>query len=192
MKLPSMLYGRAGAVKSRAKKKLKEIVEKRTFDDLDCGPLLDTSEVSGLLLVEPERIQSPGEHFHCYALTLAVFDLVPASEMFSTMAAWIKWSLLEPWRFLGVVEQHSVTALAEKRELLFPYVEAAARFWPELRREGKRYGPFVNEPQEVWGVMDNLKYALANLGIANDDLQVEPPGGPTEFLTRIQRGAAPP
>jgi hypothetical protein len=192
MKLPSMLYGRAGATKSRAKKKLKEIVEKRAFDQLDCGPMLDTCEVSGLLLAEPEHIQLPGDHFHCYALTLGVFDLVPASEMFATMAAWLKWSLLEPWRFLGVVDQHSRNALRENHELLVPYVEAAVQYWPELKSEGKRYGPFVNEPQDIWGVVDNLKYALANLGIPVDDLQAEPPGGPGVFLTRIKGGGAHP
>jgi hypothetical protein len=182
-----MLYGRAEVVKSRAKKKLKEIVEGRAFEDLDCEPFLDTGEVTGLLLVEPEHIQLQGEYFHCYALTLAIFDLVPASQMLATMDVWMKWSLSEAWRFLGAVDQHTTNALHENHALLIPYVETAVRFWPELKSEGKRYGPFVNEPKEVWGIMNNLKYSLANLGIAVSELQAEPPCGPAEFLAQINQ-----
>lgn len=188
MKIPSMLYGRAAVVKSRAKKKLKGIAEKGAFEELDCGPCLDTAEVTGLLLVAPERFQLPDEHFHCYALTLAIFDLVPGSRMLATMDAWMTWSLLEPWRLLGAAEQHTMNALHENRSLLKPYVEAAVRFWPALKAEGKQYGPFMEEPKDVWAVMGNLKYALANLGIDQKELREEPPGGPAEFLARINQG----
>jgi hypothetical protein len=191
MKIPGMLYGQTGIVKSRAKRTLKEIGT-RDFQHLDCGPLLDTREVSGLLLVEPERIQSPGEHFHCYALTVAMFDLVPASEMLATMDGWMKWSFAEAWRFLGVADQHTTTALYKNPALLVPYVDAAIRFWSELKAEGNRYGPFVNEPKDAWSAMKNLKYSLANLGIAADDLEAEPRGGPAAFLARIAQGGAPP
>jgi hypothetical protein len=185
MKIPGMLHGRAGAVKSRAKKKLREVVATREFDRLDYGPLVDTKDVEGLLLVEGERFQMPGEHFHCYALTESIFDLVPASEMLVTMDAWMRWSLAEAWRFLGAVGQLTTGALHEDRSLLIPYVEAGVRFWPELSSEGKRYGPTLDQLKDAWEVAVNLKYALANLGIPSSELRTEPPGGPAVFLTRL-------
>ncbi len=185
MKIPSMLYGRPGAVKSRAKKKVREVVAAREFERLDCGPFVDTNDVEGLLLVRSERFQAPGEHFHCYALTSAIFDLVSASEMFATMDAWMKWSLLDAWRFLGVLDDLTTNALNQNRSLLFPYVEAAVRFWPEFKMEGRRYGPTLDQPMGAWDVMRNLKYALANLGLTADELRAEPPDGPAVLVARL-------
>jgi hypothetical protein len=192
MKIPSMLHGRAAAVNSRARKKAKEIVQKNTFD-VDFGPLLDTAEVPGLLLLGPENhYPLPGEQYHCYALTLALTDLGSPSEMLSRVDAWVRWSLSEPWRLLGVADQDSVSALDRDHSLLQPYVEAAVRFWPVLKAEGNSYGPFVNEPGGVWKHMRNLRFALANLGIPADRLQTEPPDGPAAFLEQINQGGAAP
>jgi len=187
MKIPSMLYGRASAVKSRAKKKMAEVVHTCDFEHLDCGPMLETRDATGLLLLQPERMQTPGEHFHCYALTVALVELVDGSRMLATMDAWMKWSLAEAWRFLGVTDQHSTGGLDDNRALLIPYVEAATRFWPQLVAEGNRFGPRVNGPVGAWNMMDNLCFALANLGIPVPELWTEPPGGPADFLARITK-----
>ena len=172
---------------------LKGVVEKGAFDNLEYGPFLDTEEVTGLLLVSPESFQLPGQHFHCYALTLGPFrsragatrarvTSICHDERMRQVVA------LEPWRFLGIVEQNTTSVLNRDRSLLKPYVEAAVRYWPVLKAEGRRYGPFINEPEAVWQLMDNLKYSLANLGIAGSELQAEPLGGPAEFLARINQG----
>jgi hypothetical protein len=190
MMIPSMLYGRASAVRSRAKKKLAEVLETCDFEHLDCGPMLETHDVTGLLLLQPERIQTPGEHFHCYALTVAIVDLVDGSRMLATMDAWMKWSLAEAWRFLGVTDQYSTGPLDDNRSLLTPYVEAAVRFWPQLNSEGDRFGPMVNGPTGAWNMMDNLCFALANLGIPLTELRADPPGGPADFLERIAKSGA--
>ena len=187
MKIPSMLYGRASAVKSRAKKKMAEVVHACDFERLDWGPMLETRDATGLLLTRSERIQLPGEHFHCEALTEAVLELAEWPRKLSTMEAWVRWSLADSWRFLGVVE-HLVTPTLEKnRTLLVPYVDAAVRFWPQLKSEGERFGPFVNCPVGAWEIMRNLKFCLANLGIPGPELRAEPPGGPADFLERIAK-----
>lgn len=187
MKMPSMLYGRASVVKSRARKKLAAVVRTCDFEHLDCGPMLETRDTGGLLLVEPEDRQSPGEHFHCYALTIAIMDMLEGPQMFAAMDAWMKWSLEEAWRFLGVMEQDSTNTLAKNSALLVPYVEAAVRFWPLLKSEGERFGPGVNRAEGAWYAMRNLKYCLANLGIPAHELRAEPPGGPADFLQRIAK-----
>ena len=187
MKIPSMLYGRASAVKSRAKKKMAEVVHSCDFERLDCGPMLETQDSTGLLWLRSERMQQAGEHFHCYALTSAIGELVDGPRMFATMDAWMRWSLAEPWRFLGVTDELSVGALSRSRALLVSYVEVAVRFWPHLKSEGNRFGPFVNGPLGAWELMWNLKFCLANLGIPGPELTAEPPGGPADFLERIAK-----
>jgi hypothetical protein len=187
MKIPSMLYGRPSVVKSRAKKKILEVVHSCDFEHLDCGPMLETHDTTGLLLVQPEPIQNPGEHFHCYALTVAIVDFVDGPQMLATMDAWLKWSLADAWRFLGVMHQHSTNALDKNRALLVPYVEAAVRFWPQLKSEGERFGPSANRADGAWLAMRNLKFCLANLGIPAPELRAEPPGGPADFLERIAK-----
>jgi len=163
MKIPSLLYGRAALVKQRCKMLMKPIVETRKFELLDPGPLIDTSEVPGWLLVRPEFIATGQEHVQCYALSVAVNDLAPKSipEREAVLHAWMVWSLEESWRILGVMEQQTTTGILDRnRSLLRPYVEAAARFWPVLAREGNRFGPFINEPGDAWTVWYNLKFAL--------------------------------
>jgi hypothetical protein len=188
MKIPSMLYGRAAAVKSKAKKTLEAVIATREFDRLDCGPFIETKDTEGLLLVQPERFQLPGKHFHCYALTWAIYELIPASEVFATMDAWMRWSLSDAWRLLGALDDRTANALNRERSLLVPYVEAVVRFWPELKAEGKRYGPSLGEPEDVWQVMHNLKFALANLGVPAEQLRTEPPEGPVAFCAELEQG----
>lgn len=187
MQIPSMLYGTPGRAMSRARKKLRDIVKRNAeFENEDFGPFIDTSEVDGLLIVEPEPIQLPGEHFHCYALSVALVEIGSASEMLARLDAWMRWSLLEPWRYLGVVEQHTTTALVRNQSLLMPYVDAAVHFWPILKAEGERYGSALVQPKDVWAVMHNLWYSLANLGIPANQLQSEPVGGPADFLVQLK------
>jgi len=164
------------------------MVAKDDFTAFDPGALIDTSTVPGLLLVDEGQIayQPNQEDFHCYALSLAIFEAVPVTDVHRVTDAWVKNSLAEPWRFLGVQATEMTGTMGRNRSLLRPYAEAGAHMWPAFVAEGNRFGPFVNQAHDAWYIMRGLHYALANLGIPNADLNRPlPPGGLAELLNRI-------
>ena len=184
MKLPSLLYGRAAKVRTRARKLAKGLLASRDFEHLDPGEFLDTATTTGTLLMGPEHIISSRDNFHCYALSLALFELADRARA-SVMKQWMLASWEESWRFAGVLDEiTSSQPLDFDSTLLRPFAEAAARHWPELSAEGERFGPYINAPEPLWKHSTHLWFALANLGIPSADL-VSPSGGPADYLKRL-------
>ncbi|HKO53849.1 MAG TPA: hypothetical protein VJV79_39350 [Polyangiaceae bacterium] len=186
MKIPALLYGRAAAVRTRARKFAKKLLMSRDFESFDPGEFLETTTSGGILLMSPEHIVSSQDNFHCYALSLAIFELANIEEVAPVMRQWMLASWSEGWRFAGVVGE--ITAgqpLDLDRTLLRPFAEAAVRHWPALSAEGDRFGPYINAPESLRKHSCNLWFALANLGIPSSDLRVMPSGGPADYLKRI-------
>jgi hypothetical protein len=187
MKVPKMFYGRAGAAKSRARKATKGLSATLDFDSFDPGDFVDTATLPGALMLSSERHQEPGEHFHCYVLSVAVEERCDVDELLEVMTKWMRWSFEELWRFTGVLGTDTTFVLSRNPELRRPYVKAAAKYWEELNAEGRRYGPFIDEPGSVCEQWWNLSFTIANLGVPNDEVLPAMEAGPTEFLRRIEK-----
>ena len=180
-----MVYGPPGVVKSRCRKLAKKLLASNEFRSFDPGPMLDTAEAQGFLLVDSSPLIPTGDHFHCNLLTQEIFEACPAKDALRIVNAWVTGSLSDPWRFLGVQMVEMAGAVDEGGPLAREFVEAAARFWPLFTSQGNRFGPFVNEPHDAWQVMRNLRNALIRLGIPWQDVKPTPAEGPAEFLRRL-------
>ena len=187
MQIPKILYGRAGEVTSRARKATKDLGSTLDFDSFDPGEFVDTSKLPGVLLLSSGRHQVPGDHFHCYALSLAIEEQCDVSELLEVMTKWMHWSFGEIWRFIAILGNDTRFVLSRNPALLRPYLSAASKYWDVLNAEGRRYGPFINEPGTVSEHWWNLMFTVANLGMPNNEVGPALEAGPAEFLRRVDK-----
>jgi hypothetical protein len=183
MKIPSFLYGPYSQVKSVCRRKAKELKRGASFADLPANQWLDTAFVRGNIVLDgPARgLSTREEHFWCFALAVAISDeweSVPWVEERDTIwAAYHEAAMLEPWLFLGLLSQWSRSFLDQRPEWLAPFARAAVKFWPLFAADGAKYTKSV-EPEELWRLHTNIKFALARLGIPTEKLLAPlPPGG---------------
>ena len=196
MKIPSLFYGRAGAAKTSAAKLAKAIVRTGNFDLLQLEPSLDTSHVDGLILSAPE-ITPPWEKNFSLRYALGLEHCCA-----SCVRAPARWSindglgplvsLEEPWRFVCVLGDTSITGLRNlDPDVLDRYVDAGVRYWPTLAAEGKRFGPSVDIPGDLWMCWASMKFALANMGVPTAQVIAGSPDGPTGLLKYVGRRITP-
>jgi hypothetical protein len=186
MQVPQFLFGTYAEVMARSKKRA-VAASKGIFHD-DPGSMLDTRSQRGLLLLDgPIPGYSKENHFHCFAVTKAIGSLrIDQAQFISTRDAWLKWSLTEPWRFLGVLGQDSKADLRRNRGLWQPYLQAAVDFWPLLSSEGERYCLSAPTPKDLWNLPTNIRGVLVSLGLPKEKTtgwrpQPLPPGGLAEL-----------
>ncbi len=183
MQIPSFIYGSYSKVKSACRRKAKELKRGAIFADLPAGQWLDTGTTPGLIVVDgPSRSLSlQKEQFCCFALAAAISDeweSVPwVEERDSIWVAYHEAAMLEPWLFLGLLGQRSVSVLDQRPEWLAPFARAAVKFWPLFAAEGARYTKSV-DAEDLWSLHTNIKFALARLGASVEKLRAPlPPGG---------------
>jgi len=183
MKIPSFLYGPYSKVKSVCRRKAKDLRRGASFTDLPADQWLDTATTPGAIVVDgPARSFSrQTEQFCCFALAVAIseeWESVPWVEERDTIwAAYHEAAMLEPWLFLGLLGQRSVSFLDQRPEWLAPFARAAVKFWPLLAAEGVRYTMIV-EPKDLWSLPTNIGFALARLGVSVEKVRAPlPPGG---------------
>jgi hypothetical protein len=183
MMIPSFLYGPYSKVKGVCRRKAKELRRGASFADLPADQWLDTASMSGPIVVDgPSRSFAHNrEQFCCFALTVAICDewadLPWVEERDTILVVYHEAALLEPWLFLGLLGQHSGSFLDQRPDWLEPFVRAAVKFWPLLVAEGARYTQSV-DPEELWSLHTNIKFALARLGVSVEKLRAPlPPGG---------------
>jgi hypothetical protein len=183
MQIPSFLYGPYSKVKGVCRRKAKELKRGATFADLPTDQWLDTATTPGAIVVDgPSRSFSrQTEQFCCFALGAAISDeweSIPWAEERDTIwEAYHEAAMLEPWLFLGLLGQRSVSFLDQRPEWLAPFACAAVKFWPLLAAEGARYTKSVGTA-ELWSLHTNIKFALARLGISVEKVRAPlPPGG---------------
>lgn len=188
MKIPASFYGSSGQVKKRSVKLARRMVEQDSFDLMTVEPAIDTSEASGLILVNP-GIGFPGDvDFQCHALTLQVMMACPPRPVQAFLERWMLWCFEEAWRFLFVIGRDASAAFRQGPDrfaLMRRYVEAGINHFDELSAEGPRFGPTVGSPGELWNVWGTMWYALAQLGVPTELLQTTPPGGPASLVKYI-------
>ena len=183
MKIPSFLYGPYSKVKGVCRRKAKDLRRGASFTELPDDQWLDTATTPGSIVLDgPSRSFSrQTEQFCCFALAVAIsdeWDGVPWVEERDTIwVAYHEAAMLEPWLFLGLLGQQSVSFLDQRQDWLAPFTCAAVKFWPLLVAEGARYTKSV-EPKELWNLHTNIKFALARLGVSVDKVRAPlPPGG---------------
>ena len=183
MKIPSFLYGPYSKVKSVCRRKAKDLRRGASFADLPAEQWLETTTTPGAIVVDgPSRsLARQTEYFCCFALAVAIseeWESVPWLEERDTIwEAYHQAAMFEPWLFLGLLGQQSMSFLSQRTEWQEPFVRAAVRFWPLLAAEGVRYTMIV-EPKDLWSLPTNISFALARLGIPQKKFDAPlPPGG---------------
>lgn len=100
------------------------------------------------------------------------------------LTAYYESAMLEPWLFLGVLGQNTRVLLVQRPEWLGPFAGADVKFWPLLAAEGKRYTQSV-DTEDLWSLPTNISFALARLGIPQEEFEAPlPPGG---FITLARK-----
>ncbi|HKY40000.1 MAG TPA: hypothetical protein VJN18_28895 [Polyangiaceae bacterium] len=188
MQIPKLFYGRRGEAKSRLVPIIKALASGAELETWDFGPTMVSSEVpSAALLVNPGRIASDNDDFHCYALLYGLMEATYKRGLdrryFDDAFAW---SLDTPWSFVGTLGEAggvfilklSPAAFARepKPELLRgkpewygPYLRATLRHWDALVAEGPR---FAEEPMgsrhEFTGMTAPLGAILGDCGVVRN------------------------
>lgn len=166
MRIPAFLHGKYADVKRACRKRARAIWRGAPLDSVEEGPWLDSHATEGLLVIDgPFPLVGGAAHFHLFAMQNALGDLCPSfPERLEMEARWLSWSLEEPWRFLGILNQGSTIAFERNPLLWNPFLRAAVQFWPVFAAEGPRYSNGLNHGEELWQFART--FALCSRGVA--------------------------
>lgn len=191
MKIAAVFLGRAGEVRRRVRKVARALVEADSFANYDLGPLTDTNETEGLVLMSVDR-RVVGVNYHPYILTDELMEATPAGRTPKELVRdWLLASLDVEWRFICTLGQDAGRGFTEADvQSARSYVEAAVRFWPALAAERSRIS--------LWGGNDDfvehwypLFRAVEVLGISAAERMVAPRKDPIYFLEMLSRRMPP-
>jgi hypothetical protein len=207
MQIPRLFYGKRAEIKSRFAPLMKELKAGAPLDTLDFGPTMATSDASSAsLLVNPGRIGSLSDDFHCYAL---LYGLMEATHKRGLDRRYFDeafvWSLSAPWAFVGTLgeaggvfflkmppEAFNRTPPPEllrgKPEWHGPYLRATLRHWDALVREGDRFASApLGVPKEFTRVAIALGHVLGDCGVVHSAADGDTPG---KILAAVHRALA--
>jgi len=188
MKIPSLLFGRFSSVRSRCRKVLRAVAAGATWNDaISVDGMADTQLVPGLLVLHgPSPLLGGEPHYHCYLPWSLLGDEKLRSSLPAISEDHVFDASLEiDWGTLGLLGQRNVMWIVPPARHR-PFLEAVLRHWPTLYGEGVRYTAGSTAGQDLWSVHTNLKYVLANHGVALETLSAPlPPGGLAEVLTLV-------
>jgi hypothetical protein len=186
MKIPSLFYGPRSQVVPRVRKLARQLLKDGNFACFDPGPLLDTADVEGQILVDSPIILSQ-KHFHCYALSEELVELSEQSQVHANVHAWLMASLNDEWRFMCTLGGLSRLGL-KTYDASFArlYVEAAIRHWPVMSPEHERFHNML-EPTSVLKCWFTLMVALDILGLPVPEQIKQPSREPKDLLALIDR-----
>jgi hypothetical protein len=189
MQIPSEFYGRSADVKSNAKKIAKVMARTRNFDSFAPTSFIEVEAVDGLIFVDREHYPTGENHFHCYALAVALAAAVPLAERSQFLTDWLLSCLADEWRFVFTIGRDATLSLLYRDESVQrKYVDAGIRFWPALNALGKRFAPIDDYPVGIWNKWSSMWYALQQLGVPASIREL-PPGGPAELFATHGRQA---
>ncbi|MCU0553047.1 MAG: hypothetical protein MUC48_27270 [Leptolyngbya sp. Prado105] len=158
--------------------------------------LINTQEHPGLIVLHgPDpMIDAYGSNFHCYRLWEQIrekrlWDKMTVDledEVFNT-------SLQYDWGVLGLIAEsnspwvwhrenlYSIEDWTRKRYI--PMITACLEHWDTFQAEGKRFSNGSARGEDLWALINSLKYVLANVGVPKSLLQA--PMLPSEGLKAL-------
>lgn len=207
MQIPRLFYGTRGETKRRLAPLIKALESGAELETWDFGPTMASSEVpSAALLLNPGRMGSASDDFHCYALLDGLLEGIPKRGIDRRYfdAAFV-WSLSAPWSFVGTLGEAggvfflklspAVFAREPKPELLRgkpewygPYLRATLRHWDALVAEGPRFAVApMGIQREFDGMTPALGAILGDCGVVRNAADGDTPA---KILTAIHRALA--
>jgi len=179
MRIPAFLHGKYADVKKACRKRARAIWRGASLDSIEEGPWLDSQTTEGLLVLNgPFPLVGGKAHFHLFALETALSDLCPSFAARREMEAqWLSWSVQEPWRLLGIMNQGSRVALGRNPLVWSPFLRAAVQFWSVFDAEAPRYSYGSDHGEKLWQLPTCLQYVLARRGVSTPTLNAPLPAG---------------
>jgi hypothetical protein len=190
VKIPAIFYGKAGKAMGRVRKYAKAMVASGDYTSLDPGPMLDTREVSGLLLVVEEFETAPGENFHLYSLAEDIVNAAPQGRARDEVNRWLMAWLDDEWRFLSTIAGMGNAGLRRDDPVSArKYLEAAIRHFPAIDAERERFMT-PSYPEGILHTWTTLFVALENLGLPTVERLETPGRDPRALLDELERRQA--
>jgi hypothetical protein len=190
MRIPEIFFGRSREVSPKMKVLAREVAASGTPSRLDFGPTIDVRAVGeAAILLEPNKyFDKSGRQFHSYAFFSAVAMLYAEGKLSeAVLDESFSWSLLEPWRFLGVVGA-TVGAFfslsTQKAGWRAPYLRSALQSWDTLDEVGARYAAIGAALVPFWQVPNSIHIALRLEGFPMDPNPTSTPERTRELLVQ--------
>jgi hypothetical protein len=112
---------------------------------------------------------------------IVTVDISPLVEQ-DTFDQWLR----ADWSLVGLLAPVNVAWFRQPARFR-PLVERVVTRWSALSALGSRYSDGGASGQELWSLATNLKYVLANMGVASRELRRPlPSGGLTAFADTVQ------
>jgi hypothetical protein len=175
MKIPAFLFGTLERVKPRSRAFLRSVVAGKP----EIGPLLDTVEVEGLLVLDRlSRAMGAQSHFQLYA-PMAVASQLPRTD--AALIALFGELVKSPWGCLALMGQEvqHVPRMEEQRTAFLRTVLAS---WGTYVAEGRRYTFGSQMTQTLWDLPTLIQHELARRGLSATELNQPLPGGDLRAL----------
>jgi hypothetical protein len=185
MKVPELFYGNARQVSTKVRAFAKQIAKADRYSNFDYGPLLDTQDVPGIILVNKEFAPSPQPNFHCYLLSEFLVDAVGHEKVHGAMELWLKSSLEDLSKFLCTLGGLSWLGLQDAEPAACRrYIEAAVVHWEAVKHERGRFGPLVSSEETLLHIWITLFFAAERLGLPTQE-RVRHLGAPPAVLLEL-------
>ena len=166
MEIPALFHGLYDEVASRCDGVVERLAAGESWSDVIRGPMLDTHQSSGLLILNgPSPLLGGSPHFHCYLPHFRIRDAIGRAQLRSGAdAVTFNASLQSASGILGLLSPANVMWV-HSRERYVPFLKASLRYWELLAGEGPRYSTGLPTGESFSIVQNNVRFVLANLGV---------------------------
>jgi hypothetical protein len=191
VRIPSLFYGKAGKAMGRVRKYARALVASGDYSAFDPGPMLDTREVPGLILVEDEWEPVPGENFHLHSLAEELIHAVPSDRapVRDELNKWLLASLDDESRFVCTLSGLAHAGLLGRKGDAQKYLAAAIRHYPAIDADRDRFMT-PSYPQGILHTWRTLFVALEHLGLPSVERLEKPGRDPQALLEELDRRRA--
>jgi hypothetical protein len=177
MLIPEMFYGTYAIVKKRTNKAIRDIIAGASLENaLKLENMLDTDEKSGIFYMrQPSKGFEEGLNFHLLPFVFYLYEAYLDGKITSEREDEIYRKLLQtPWGIFALLSRYNAQLWLREKNRFRSYVDAVFPYVSEFSMLGDRFETTGNSPESFWKQADGLYYALANLGVPNENLfQIE-------------------
>jgi hypothetical protein len=162
MNVPQLLFGPKRDVLRRGKRFWKDFVA----GNADVGPMVDTSEVAGYLMLNPKQTQGSESDFQMFPIADAAAGDVP--RRYPQIHSLFDYLRSSPWGALCLLnDSMGLFALSDAR--LNALLGDVVRHWPIYMTLGKRFKPVFSE-QLLWEASTEIRYLVIKAGVSQSEL----------------------
>jgi hypothetical protein len=172
MLIPEMFYGTYAIVKKRVRVAVTKVVNGESLATaFEAQNMLDTSSAPGLIyLGPPAKHFEQGENFHAYPLGTLVRDPYYHKKYSEEREEEIYQEMLTTeWGIVMLVSRINAQDWLRAKNRFHSFVKAFLQVQEKFTDLGERFEETTNSPESFWTMPHGVMYAVANLGIPDDE-----------------------